>query len=88
MNTNSPSGPGSGSDRPKGSTPMPPKSKVSREVDPQFTPDPDEVARRAYFTFLNHGSPLGQDVQHWLAAEAEILAERAKTRTHGFHNPT
>lgn len=78
----------SGSDRAKGSTPMPPKSKVSREVDPEYTPDPDEVARRAYFTFLNHGSPLGHDVQHWLSAEAELIAERAKTRIHGFHNPT
>ena len=53
-----------------------------------FAPDPDEVARRAYFTFLNHGSPMGHDVQHWLTAEAEMIAERNQTRVHGYHNPT
>jgi hypothetical protein len=27
-------------------------------------------------------------VQHWLAAEAELIAERNLTRVHGFHNQT
>jgi len=27
-------------------------------------------------------------VQHWLAAEAELTAERNLTRVHGFHNKT
>ena len=53
-----------------------------------FSPDPDEVARRAYFTFLNQGSPMGHDVQHWLTAEAEMISERNQTRVHGYHNPT
>jgi len=53
-----------------------------------FVPSPDEVARRAYFTYLNEGSPEGRDVQHWLAAEAELTAERNLTRVHGFHNKT
>jgi hypothetical protein len=53
-----------------------------------FTPSCDEVARRAYFTYVNQGSPPGKDVQHWLAAEAELIAERNLTRTHGFHNQT
>ena len=53
-----------------------------------FTPSPDEVARRAYFAFENQGSLQGQHVQHWLAAEAELIAERKLTRTHGFqHHP-
>jgi hypothetical protein len=51
-----------------------------------FTPCPDEVARRAYFSYLNEGSLPGRDVQHWLEAEARLLAERNLTRTHGFHN--
>jgi hypothetical protein len=51
-----------------------------------FVPSPDEVARRAYFSYLNEGSPQGRDVQHWLAAEAELIAERNRTRVHGFHN--
>jgi hypothetical protein len=53
-----------------------------------FVPTPDEVARRAYFSYLNEGSPQGRDVQHWLAAEAELIAERNRTRVHGFHNRT
>jgi len=51
-----------------------------------FVPDAEEVARRAYFSYLNQGSKPGQAVQHWLAAEAELLAERNLTRVHGFHN--
>lgn len=53
-----------------------------------FTPAPDEVARRAYFTYVNQGSHDGHEVQHWLAAEAELIAERKQTRVHGFHNRT
>lgn len=53
-----------------------------------FVPSPDEVARRAYFIYLNEVSPQGRDVQHWLAAEAELIAERNRTRAHGFHNRT
>ena len=53
-----------------------------------FTPSPDEVARRAYFSYVNEGSRPGRDVQHWLEAEAQLLAERDLTRVHGFHNRT
>ena len=53
-----------------------------------FCPSPDEVARRAYFSYLNQGSAQGHEVQHWLAAEAQLLAERKLTRAHGFHNQT
>ena len=53
-----------------------------------FVPSPDEVARREYFSYVNQGSPQGHEVQHWLAAEAELIAERNLTRTHGFHNKT
>jgi hypothetical protein len=53
-----------------------------------FTPSPDEVARKAYFTYVNQGSLPGHEVQHWLTAEAELIAERNQTRVHGFHNRT
>jgi hypothetical protein len=49
-----------------------------------FAPSPDEVARRAYFTYVNQGSLDGHEVQHWLKAEAELIAERKLTRVHGF----
>lgn len=41
-----------------------------------FTPTPDEVARRAYFRYENQGSVPGNQEQHWLAAESELIAER------------
>ena len=53
-----------------------------------FTPSPDEVARRAYFAYENERSQPGHDVQHWLKAEADLIAERNLTRVHGFHNQT
>lgn len=51
-----------------------------------FAPSADEVARRAYFSYVNDGSLQGQHVQHWLAEEAELIAERNLTRVHGFPN--
>jgi hypothetical protein len=45
-----------------------------------FTPTPDEVARRAYFTYVNQGSQPGHAVQHWLEAEAQLIAERNLAR--------
>jgi hypothetical protein len=56
------------------------------EID--FAPSPDEVARKAYFSYVNEGSLPGHEVQHWLEAEAELIAERKLTRVHGFHNRT
>ena len=52
----------------------------------EFVPSADEVARRAYFNYVNEGSPQGRDVQHWLNAEEELTKERNFTRAHGFHN--
>jgi hypothetical protein len=66
--------------------PISPLALNAREA--TFAPSPDEVARRAYFTYVNQGSRDGHEVQHWLAAEAELIAERNRTRVHGFHNPT
>jgi hypothetical protein len=39
-------------------------------------------------SYVNQGSSPGHEVQHWLAAEAELIAERTRTRVHGFHNQT
>ena len=56
-------------------------------TDKDRTPTPDEVARRAYFAYLNRGSLHGHDVEDWLAAEAELIAERKPARVHGYHSP-
>jgi len=68
-------------------TPRPAATALSRNEN-AFTPAPDEVARRAYFAYENQGSLPGHEVQHWLKAEAELIAERSRTRVHGFHNKT
>jgi len=41
-----------------------------------------------HITYENEGSPQGRDVQHWLVAEAQLIAERNLTRVHGYHNQT
>jgi hypothetical protein len=53
-----------------------------------FVPSPDEVARRAYLNYVNQGAQPGHDVQHWLEAEKQLLAERNLTRVHGSRNRT
>jgi hypothetical protein len=52
-----------------------------------FAPSADEVARRAYFSYLNQGSLPGHDVQHWLDAEAHLYEERKLNRGHLSHSP-
>jgi len=73
------------------------KSEITRPVFPaatldqtgiDFAPCPEEVARKAYFSYVNAGAPEGCHVQHWLDAEAQLIQERYQTRVHGFHNRT
>jgi len=68
--------------------PRPTASADLNQKPAEWAPSPDEVARKAYFCYVNQGSQPGHEVQHWLAAEAELIAERNRTRTHGFHNKT
>lgn len=65
-----------------------PMAAASNQNESYFAPSPDEVARRAYFNYENTGSLPGHEVQHWLKAEADLIAERNQTRVHGFHNKT
>ena len=65
-----------------------PMAVVASQNEINFVPSPDEVARRAYFSYENTGSLPGHVVQHWLKAEADMIAERNKTRVHGFQNRT
>jgi len=61
---------------------------IAGQNETDFAPSPDEVARKAYFAYENHGSQPGHEVQHWLKAEADLIAERNQTRVHGFHHKT
>jgi hypothetical protein len=51
-----------------------------------FMPFPEEIARKAYFAYVNAGSLQGHEVQHWLDAEAWLIKERDRNRVHGFRN--
>jgi len=64
------------------------ESPALSQSEADFSPSADEVARKAYFAYVNQGALPGHDVQHWLAAESELIAERNLTRVHGFHNKT
>jgi hypothetical protein len=68
--------------------PQPTLAVVPGQNESDFAPSPDEVARKAYFAYENQGSQPGHEVQHWLKAEADLIAERNLTRIHGFHNRT
>jgi Protein of unknown function (DUF2934) len=53
---------------------------------PSATPAPamqqpdleNQIRVRAYELWLQNGQPDGRDVEHWLQAEAEILAARSR----------
>ena len=49
---------------------------------------PEDVARRAYFTYVNADSAPRNPVQHLLEAEAQIAEESDRTPTHVFQNRT
>lgn len=44
------------------------------------------VAERAYFIYLNSGSPQGCELQHWLKAEQELMVENPRIPVHCVHN--
>jgi hypothetical protein len=41
-------------------------------------PSIEDIAARAYDIYEREGRPEGRDLEHWLAAETQLLAERAK----------
>lgn len=46
-----------------------------------FSPTADQVAARAYLKYENHGAANGRDLNDWLGAEAELIAEHQLTAT-------
>lgn len=64
---------------------------VLADVNPSktdFSPSADEVARRAYYNFISKGSQPGHDMQHWLEAETQLLAERSFSFEQGYQDRT
>lgn len=52
-----------------------PAASQARSSQDDIVPTAEEVARRAYLLFENHGEAKGRDVQDWLQAEAELKSE-------------
>jgi hypothetical protein len=50
-------------------------AKKPSQINKDFTPSKDAVAKAAYFNYLNGGSQPGQEEKHWLEAEARLFAE-------------
>ncbi|HEV2691745.1 MAG TPA: DUF2934 domain-containing protein [Verrucomicrobiae bacterium] len=44
------------------------------QAETDFKPPLDAVAKKAYFSYLNGGSQPGQEVKHWLEAEAQLFS--------------
>jgi hypothetical protein len=60
--------------------PLPSPATNSRQTRMEIEPSRDQVARKAYFIYLSQGSLQGNDVQHWLEAEALVIASRNVSR--------
>jgi len=72
-------------ERQKPTNALPPTAKADlRQSKKEFKPQADDVATRAYFSFVNQGSLPGHDVQHWLEAEAQLLVEHNLIQSHGL----
>jgi hypothetical protein len=60
--------------------PRTPRRPTRRESFRAFAPEHDEIARRAYELFLARGASHGRDLDDWLEAESQLLAERVLHR--------
>jgi hypothetical protein len=55
-------------------------SKAQRfRPDPAGSPGHNDIAALAYDLFLRNGAQHGHDLDHWLAAERELLSRSAGT---------
>jgi Protein of unknown function (DUF2934) len=62
------------------STRPPTPAALPKQTAIDFRQSRDEVARRAYSIYRDQGSPQGHDMQHWLEAEAQVIAARKAGR--------
>jgi len=58
------------------------------QSEPAFALSDDDVAMRAYLNYVSNGSQPGHDVEHWLAAETQLLAELSGAISPEYHERT
>ena len=68
------------------STSLPTSTTNSNHIKIDFAPTADEVARKVYINYGSQSSLPGDELQHWLEAEAQLLAERNVARVYGIPN--
>ena len=67
------------------------QATVLAEVNPSAidsSPSADDVAERAYYNFISKGSQPGHDMQYWLEAETQLLAERSFSSDQSYQDRT
>ncbi len=47
---------------------------TARKTESNHLPTQDEISKRAYYNYLHEGSKPGNDLFHWLEAEADLTA--------------
>jgi hypothetical protein len=50
-----------------------------------FSPDWNEISKLAYFNHVSRGSRPGHDVEEWLEAEAQLVAEHNSWGSRGLY---
>lgn len=60
-------------------------AQIAAATETPLAPSPShrDVEQRAYYRYVSQGSNHGQDQQHWLEAESELIAERSQSSTRG-----
>jgi len=56
----------------------------SNKSSSDFSPAWNEIAKLAYFNYVNRGSRPGADVEDWLEAEAQLLSEHNSWGSRGL----
>ena len=54
---------------------------MAKQLDQQIRPSHDEISRRAYELFEKSGRIPGKDVENWLKAEQQLMADRRTPAT-------
>jgi hypothetical protein len=71
-------------DQKPAATPLPKAAINLNQNETDFSPPPDGVARKAYSSQVKQDSRPGREARHWLAAEAELIAERKRAQPSKF----
>ena len=61
---------------------------MNKSAKPHHALTPEEIAACAYEIYEREGRPEGRDFDHWLAAEAQLSAQRTQSARSNITAPT